>query len=117
MEQTVKICRVIFPCFVNHHNTLFGGQALKWMDELAFIAVSKCFQKDFVTVKVEGVKFIKPVFLNDIIEFEAKVEQMGNVVIKVFVKGDIVERDYSSRAIEGFFYLAPVDNTMKPIRL
>jgi acyl-CoA hydrolase len=32
---------VVFPQFLNHHGTLFGGQALRMMDTAAFVAATR----------------------------------------------------------------------------
>ena len=34
----IIMTRVVFPEFTNRHKTLFGGQALQWIDEIALIA-------------------------------------------------------------------------------
>jgi acyl-CoA hydrolase len=113
----VTITRIIFPKYTNHHKTLFGGQALKWMDELAFIAVSQAFHKDFVTVKVNSVKFLKPVQQNDIVEFIADVASQGRVKVDVDIKGFVVIGDSKELVIHGSFCLAPVDQEGRPVRL
>jgi acyl-CoA hydrolase len=111
------LSKVIFPKYVNHHNTLFGGQALQWMDELAFIAVREKYDGDFVTVKVTSVNFLKPIFQNEIVEFEAIIVREGNVKIEVSVIGSILKSKSREKAIEGTFILARVNESMQPIRL
>ena len=37
-DSTTSVTKTVFPGRTNHHNTLFGGDALAWMDEVAFIA-------------------------------------------------------------------------------
>ncbi|TWC29627.1 hypothetical protein FBY03_12844 [Pseudomonas sp. SJZ079] len=33
-----RVTQAFFPLTTNHHNSLFGGTALAWMDEVSFIA-------------------------------------------------------------------------------
>jgi acyl-CoA hydrolase len=47
VTRTVK---AIFPNTTNHYDTLFGGTALMWMDELAFITATRFSRQRMVTV-------------------------------------------------------------------
>jgi len=42
-DSTTSVTKTVFPGRTNHHNTLFGGDALAWMDEVAFIAATRNF--------------------------------------------------------------------------
>ena len=33
--------RVVFPKYLNSNGTLFGGKAMQWLDEVAFIAATR----------------------------------------------------------------------------
>ena len=35
-----RVCKAVFPNTTNHYDTLFGGTALQWMDEVAFICAT-----------------------------------------------------------------------------
>ena len=109
--------RIVFPGDTNHHKTLFGEQALKWMDELAYIVAFKNFQRDFVTVKISNIKFLKPVKQNEIFELTATIKNVGKVKLDIELQGFIVSNNLRDLAIEGTFILAPVDEKMRPARL
>lgn len=115
MDTTMT--RIVFSQYTNQHKTLFGGQALKWFDEIAFIAVAREFKKDFVTVKVNSVTFLKPVMQNEIIELKARIISKGNVKVEVSVQGFIIAEGKKELAIDGVFTLAPVNEAMRPTRL
>ena len=36
----VRMAEIVFPNHTNHLGTLFGGQALAWMDKAAFLAAA-----------------------------------------------------------------------------
>lgn len=36
-----RVTKAVFPPTTNHHNTLFGGTALAWMDEVSFICATR----------------------------------------------------------------------------
>ncbi len=37
--------KVIFPSTLNDHDTLFGGTAMQWMDEVAYITATRFTRK------------------------------------------------------------------------
>jgi acyl-CoA hydrolase len=45
-----RVAKAVFPPSTNHHNTLFGGTALAWMDEVSFIAATRFCRLPLVTV-------------------------------------------------------------------
>lgn len=53
--------RIVFPGDLNDHDTLFGGKAMQWMDEVAYITAIRYSGKKMVTVTVNEVYFLNPV--------------------------------------------------------
>ena len=49
-KAETKQVKVVFKNHINDHNTLFGGIALKWMDELAYITATRFCRKKVVTI-------------------------------------------------------------------
>ena len=39
--SVTHVTKAVFPPTTNHHNTLFGGTALAWMDEVSFITATR----------------------------------------------------------------------------
>ena len=48
-----RLLEMVFPDHANHLGTLFGGQALAWMDKAAFIAASRYARRTVVTARSE----------------------------------------------------------------
>ena len=63
-----RIFRVVFPNTTNHYDTLFGGTALGYMDEVAFITATRFTRKRVVTVASGRVDFRHPIPADSIIE-------------------------------------------------
>lgn len=117
MEHAVtRVTKTVFPGRTNHHNTLFGGEALAWMDEAAFIAATRFCRKPLVTVCSDRVDFKESIPAGSIIELVAKVEHVGRTSIKVLV--DIfVENmfdDGQHKAISGSFTFVALGPDRKP---
>ncbi|WP_372626203.1 acyl-CoA thioesterase [Arsukibacterium sp.] len=115
-HAVTRVTKTVFPGRTNHHNTLFGGEALAWMDEAAFIAATRFCRKPLVTVCSDRVDFKESIPAGTIIELVARVEHVGRTSIKVHV--DIfVENMYSDdqhKAISGSFTFVALDSERKP---
>jgi acyl-CoA hydrolase len=111
--------KIVFPGSLNDRNILFGGIALKWMDEVAYITATRFLRKEAVTVSVENIKFSKPVKQGDIIEITGKVTEMGSVKLKVQVLVLVEDKnsDRQEKAIEANFWFAAIDENQNPIRI
>ena len=76
---------------LNHHGFLFGGQLLKWVDELAWLAASRDYPgHTLVTRAIEQVEFRKRVINGSILRFEIDRGKQGksSVVYHIEVFAD-----------------------------
>jgi acyl-CoA hydrolase len=55
------VVKAVFPNTTNHYDTLFGGQAVEWMDEVAFITATRYCRQRLVTVSIDRIDFTKPI--------------------------------------------------------
>lgn len=124
MEELIKSSetrqfKAIFPNTLNANETLFGGQAMQWMDEVAYITATRFTRQRMFTVNTEKIKFRRAVSHNSIVEVVGRVEKVESV--KLRVKVDIyVEDMYSnerSKAIDGVFVFVALDENNKPKRM
>jgi len=119
MKTRTSQSRAIFPTHLNDNNALFGGLAMEWMDEVAYITASRFTRKRMVTVTVEKLVFLKPVKLGDFVEITGNVVKSGNVKLKVEV--NITRENFDTgemqTAITGIFVMAGVDEKGNPVRL
>ena len=117
MEHAVtRVTKTVFPGRTNHHNTLFGGEALAWMDEAAFIAATRFCRKPLVTVSSDRVDFKESIPAGSIIELVAKIEHVGRtsirVVVDIFVEN--MFNDDQHKAISGSFTFVALGPDRKP---
>jgi len=124
MEDRIQLSetrqfKAIFPSTLNANNTLFGGQALQWMDEVAFITATRYTRRHMFTVNTENIKFLKAVGPDTIVEVVGRVEKVGSVKLRVKVEvfAEEMFNNVREKAIEGIFVFAALDNEMKPQRL
>lgn len=124
MEKHIQLSetrqfKAIFPNSLNANETLFGGQAMQWMDEVAYITATRFTRQRMFTVNTENIKFLKAVNPDSIVEVVGRIEKAELVKLKVKVE-IYVEEMYGTgriKAIEGVFVFAALDQNRKPIRI
>lgn len=109
--------KVIFPSTLNDHDTLFGGTAMQWMDEVAYITAIRFARNKMVTVSVDNIHFIAPIVSGTIAEIVGKVINPGSVKLKILVEIYVEEMLTAKRikAVDALFTFAAVNQKNKPI--
>jgi acyl-CoA hydrolase len=117
--SVTHVCKAIFPNTTNHYDTLFGGQALGWMDEVAFITATRFCRRDVVTVSMDRTDFTKPIPAGTIVEMIGRVVGVGRTSIKVEVELYMEEMfsDGRESAIKGTFTMVAIDEQRRPISI
>lgn len=117
--STTRQAKAIFPDTTNHYDTLFGGTALKWMDEVSFITATRFTRQKVVTVSSSKVDFKKPIPSGTICELVAKVKMVGNsslvVGVEIFVED--MYKDSRELAVYGEFTFVAIDDLKRPINI
>ena len=111
-----SITKAVFPETTNHHDTLFGGTALQWMDEVSFIAATRFSRKSIVTVSSDKIDFKHPVPAGSIVELIASIVEVGRTSIRVEVNMlvESMYQDGQEVAITGYFTFVAIDENKKP---
>lgn len=79
--------KLVLPEHLNHYGYLFGGNMLKWIDEVSWIAASRDFPGcKFVTVAMDRVEFKKSVRQGSILRFSANQGEIGNSSVRYRVE-------------------------------
>jgi acyl-CoA hydrolase len=81
-----QLLEMVFPDHTNHLGTLFGGQALAWMDKAAFIVASRYARRTVVTARSEEVSFRVPVRKGQLVELVARIVRVGHSSMTVEVE-------------------------------
>ena len=114
-----SVVRAVFPNSTNHYDTLFGGNTLKWMDEVAFITATRFGRKKFVTVSSDRVDFNMPIPGGHFAELIGEVTKVGrsSVVIDVSLMLEGMYEEGQVLAVKGSFTLVAIDDERKPIAI
>ena len=80
-EQQYLIC----PAHINHYGRLFGGNLLKWIDELAGIVAIRHCGTTVTTAAIDNLQFKAPAYTGDMIVLQGRVTYVGNTSMEIRV--------------------------------
>lgn len=111
--------KAVFPGETNHYDTLFGGVALQWMDEVAFIAATRFSREKVVTVTSDRVNFKTPIPAGSLVELDAQISKIGvsSIEVKVNVYKEDMYSDQRELALSGSFVMVAIGEDRKPVKL
>lgn len=104
------------PTDINANGHIFGGWVLAQMDIAGGIAASQRANGPVATVAIEGMKFITPIHLRDLISVYAHVERVGRTSMGVRIEV-VATRDRGKTDIkvtEGLFTFVALDEQHRP---
>jgi acyl-CoA hydrolase len=73
------------PTDMNVFGNVHGGAVMKWIDEAAYICASGWSGQPCVTVYVGGIRFYKPVHINELVEVHARLIYTGHTSMHIAV--------------------------------
>jgi acyl-CoA hydrolase len=111
-----RMVKAVIPNTTNHYDTLFGGTALSWMDEVAFITATRFGRCAFVTVSIDRTDFKHPIHAGTIVELVGRVVHVGtsSVQVRVDVFAESMYHDDRIKAVTGTFTMVAIDDRRRP---
>jgi acyl-CoA hydrolase len=114
--------KIVLPEHLNDYGFLFGGNILKWVDEIAYIRVSLDLpERKFVTIGLDEVTFRHQIQKGQILCFQCEQTRIGttSVTYKVQVYGERYQRKENKVLFETHITFVCVNNEGKktPINL
>jgi len=115
-RSRTRITKLVFPQDTNPIGTLYGGTALQWMDEVAFLTATRFARCQIVTVSMDRVDFKVPIPQGAIVELVGEVVRVGttSLGVRVRILVEAVETGEQKLAIEGQLAMVAVDDAMAP---
>lgn len=107
------------PTDVNFGGNVHGGIVMKWIDQAAYACAaqwSKCY---CVTVSANGIRFIKPIKVGQLVEITASLVHTGasSMHIYVVVKSGDATENTTSVANRCFITFMAVDREGNPVNV
>ncbi len=76
---------LIRPSHINHYGRLFGGQLLKWIDELAGIVAIRHSGATVTTAAIDNLRFQAPAYAGEMIVLQGMVTYVGRSSMEIRV--------------------------------
>jgi acyl-CoA thioesterase YciA len=113
-EPVIRV--IAMPHDTNPEGDIFGGWLMSQMDLASATVAFRVAQGRCVTVAIDRVRFISPVFVGDEVSIFATVVKTGRTSISVFAEAWRRRRDgpAANKVTEGAFTLVAIDETRKP---
>jgi acyl-CoA hydrolase len=116
-KSETRVVKIVFPGNTNNLDTLFGGTALQWMDEVAASASMRFTRQQTVTVSLDRTDFKRPIPAGNFVELVARVIDVGRTSMKVQVDIFIepMDQDTREKAITGVFTFVTINAQREPV--
>jgi acyl-CoA thioesterase YciA len=104
------------PDNINANGHIFGGWVLSQMDIAAGIVASREADGPVATVAIEGMAFIAPILLRDLVSVYARVERVGrtSIAIRIDVIASRNRGTSEVKVTEGVFTFVALDQNHQP---
>ncbi len=115
-ESQAEVIVRMFPSDANPAGNVFGGEILKHIDMVAGIVAQRHSQSNAVTVSMDSVNFIKPVFVGNVLKLNARINYVHYSSMEIEVKAESEDIITGIRTITGtaFVTFVALDNDGKP---
>ena len=115
-ESRTIMTQLIFPLDTNHHETMFGGKLMEYMDKVAAIAAMRHARMQVVTASTDSLDFLAPIQVGEVIEVEAFVTwtNRSSMEIYVTVNSENLYSGVRKTTVTAFFTFVALDDNGKP---
>ncbi|MEY4286782.1 MAG: hypothetical protein RL511_860 [Bacteroidota bacterium] len=76
-DSETVLTELMIPSYANFGGKVHGGILLSLMDKVAYVTAAKHCSGYVVTVSVEGVEFLSPIEVGDLVSLKARVNYVG----------------------------------------
>ena len=116
-ESHAEVIIRMFPTDANPAGNVFGGEILKHIDMVAGIVAQRHSQSNAVTVSMDSVNFLKPVFVGNVLTLNARINYVHNSSMEIEVKAESEDIITGIRTVTGtaFVTFVALDKNGKPM--
>lgn len=122
--RTVQFSRTMLtelmvPSFANFGGKVHGGQIMSMMDKVAYACASKHAGTYCVTVTVDGVEFLQPIEVGELVSLDASVHYVGNtsMIIGIKVISENIKTNTVKHTNNSYFTMVAKDDEGNPTKV
>ena len=111
------ITELMIPAYANFGGKIHGGILLSLMDKVAYACASRHAGTYCVTVSVDGVDFLQPVDVGDLVSLKASVNYVGrtSLVVGIQVIAETVQQATVKHTNTSYFTMVARDGDGEPV--
>lgn len=87
-ESRAEVIVRMFPSDANPAGNVFGGEILKHIDMVAGIVAQRHSQSNAVTVCMDSVNFLRPVFVGNVLKLDARINYTHSSSMEIEVRAE-----------------------------
>ena len=105
------------PDMANFAGNVHGGTILKFLDQVAYACASRYAGRYVVTLSVDQVMFRQPIYVGELVTFQASVNYTGMTSMEIGIKvlAENIRTQELRHANSCFFTMVAVDDERKPV--
>lgn len=85
LDHIMEFCFLAEPTDVNFGGKVHGGMVMKWIDQASYACAAKWSKRYSVTVSANGIRFIRPILVGQIITVTAQIVHTGRSSMHIYV--------------------------------
>lgn len=116
-HSKTTLVELMIPSYANFGGKIHGGFLLSLMDKVAYACSSKHAGNYCVTVTVDGVEFLSPVEVGDLVSFRAAVNYVGktSLVVGIRVEAENIKTGVVRHTNTSYFTMVAKDEHSAPV--
>ncbi len=85
-DSSVTIAQVMIPQDANPAGNVYGGVIMKLIDTAASVVAYRHARSNVVTVSIDRLDFLHPVFIGDLLSFKSSLNMVGKTSMEIGVR-------------------------------
>ncbi len=117
--NSVEFCFLAEPTDVNFGGKVHGGMVMKWIDQASYACAAQWSKRYCVTVSANGIRFIRPILVGQLITVTARIVHTGKTSIHIYVVVKAVDPKESKTAVTNrcFITFMAIDDAGYPVKV
>lgn len=118
-ESAVEARYLVMPNQTNHRAIAFGGVIMSWIDLVAAMVGERHCRKDVVTVSIDNIHFVTPIYVGDHILLQGAVNYVGRTSMEIGVRvtRENPQTGESMKATSAHITFVALDENGKPVEI
>lgn len=115
-DSRTVLSQVMMPRHASHYGNVHGGEIMKLVDEVAYVAASRHARKNVVTAAIDSLDFRARVYPGDVVTLRAEVIHTGytSMEIEVSVETERIRTGEVLSVAEAHLVMVALDDEGKP---